>query len=62
MQSFRDFWRGLATAAGLLSAVVSTAAAQTAQLSPANNQSILHLSETAQRDVPRDLLARDARG
>jgi uncharacterized protein len=56
MQSFRYFWRGLATAAGLLSAVVSTAAAQTAQLSPANNQSILHLSETAQRDVPRDLL------
>lgn len=41
---------------GLLLTVVSTATAQTAPLVPVGSQSILHLSETAQRDVPRDLL------
>jgi uncharacterized protein len=56
MRIFRHFWRGSMAAVGLLLAALSTATAQTAALSPASNQSILHLSETAQRDVPRDLL------
>jgi predicted secreted protein len=50
------FWRGTAAGVGLLAAALSTATAQTAPIAPASNQSILHLSETAQRDVPRDLL------
>jgi predicted secreted protein len=50
------FWRGTAAAIGLLAAILSTATAQTGPISPASNQSILHLSETAQRDVPRDLM------
>lgn len=56
MRIFRHFWRGSGVAIGLLMAMVCAATAQTAPLVPASNQSILHLSETAQRDVPRDLL------
>jgi predicted secreted protein len=41
----------------LLLAMLSTATAQSPPLQPApSDQSTLHLSETAQRDVPRDLL------
>jgi predicted secreted protein len=57
MRVFQHFWRGPIAAVGLLLAVVSTATAQSAPLQPApSDQSTLHLSETAQRDVPRDLL------
>ena len=57
MRPFRQFWRGSVGSAGLLLAVVSTAVAQSAPPQPpASDQSTLHLSETAQRDVPRDLL------
>lgn len=57
MGDFRQFWRGSVAVVGLLLAVVATAVAQSAPLQPAaNDQSTLHLSETAQRDVPRDLL------
>ena len=56
MRFFRYFWRGTGVAFGLLIAALSTATAQTAPLVPSNNPSLLHLSETAQRDVPRDLL------
>lgn len=55
MEVFRGFRRCTLVAAVMLLATVSAASAQTAPLAPAN-QSILHLSETAQRDVPRDLL------
>jgi predicted secreted protein len=42
---------------GVLWLALSTAVAQSAPLQPpAGDQSTLHLSETAQRDVPRDLL------
>jgi len=41
---------------GMLCAVMATAAAQTTAPPVASDQSVLHLSETAQRDVPRDLL------
>jgi predicted secreted protein len=43
-------------AAGLLPAMLSTAVAQSAPQSTATDQSTLRLSETARRDVPRDLL------
>jgi predicted secreted protein len=56
MKVFRHFWRGSAIAAGLLAASLSIAVAQTAPLPLPSDQSTLHLSETAQRDVPRDLL------
>jgi predicted secreted protein len=56
MRIFRQFRRGAGAAIGLLLAALSTATAQTAPLAPTSDQSILHLSETAQRDVPRDLL------
>jgi len=57
MRPFRQFWQGSIAAVGLLLAGVSTAAAQSAPLQPpARDQSTLNLSETAQRDVPRDLL------
>ena len=57
MRGFRQFRQGSVAAAGLLLATISTAVAQSAppQLPP-SEQSTLHLSETAQRDVPRDLL------
>lgn len=44
--------------AGLALATLATARAQTSPPAPAvaSDQTILHLSETAQRDVPRDLL------
>jgi predicted secreted protein len=47
---------GAAGAIGLLLAQLSTATAQTTPLPPPGGQSLLHLTETAQRDVPRDLL------
>ncbi len=56
MRVFRHFWHGSALAVGLLLAALSTAVAQTAPLQTSSDQSTLHLSETAQRDVPRDLL------
>lgn len=57
MRAFRRLSRGLVAAVGLLLAGLSTAAAQSAPVQlPPNDQSTLHLSETAQRDVPRDLL------
>ena len=57
MRAFQHFWRGSIAAAGLLLAALSTATAQSAPLTSApSDQSTLHLSETAQRDVPRDLL------
>jgi predicted secreted protein len=57
MRVFRHFGGGWVAGAGLLLAALSTAVAQTAPLQPvASDQSTLHLSETAQRDVPRDLL------
>ena len=56
MRIFWYFARGIGTAFGLLLATLSTATAQTAPLVPASNQSILHLSETVQRDIPRDLM------
>lgn len=57
MRIFQRFWRGLIVAFGLLPITQSTAVAQSAspQLAP-SDQSVLHLSATAQRDVPRDLL------
>jgi predicted secreted protein len=56
MRGFRQLGRA-AGAVGLLLAAVSPAVAQSAPLQlPASDQSTLHLSETAQRDVPRDLL------
>jgi hypothetical protein len=57
MRIFRRFWRGLIVALGLLLMALSTAVAQSAspELAP-SDQSVLHLSETAQRDMPRDLL------
>jgi predicted secreted protein len=56
MQIFRQFWRRMGATIGLLLATLSIATAQTAPVVPTSNRSILHLSETAQRDVPRDLL------
>ena len=57
MRAFPQFWRGSPVAVGLLMATLSAAVAQSAPLQPpASDQSTLHLSETAQRDVPRDLL------
>jgi uncharacterized protein len=57
MWVFRRFWWGSFAAAGVLLAVLSTAVAQSVPLQLAQaDQSTLHLSETAQRDVPRDLL------
>jgi len=57
MRTFRHLWPASIAAAGLLLTALSTAGAQTAPPQPvANEQNTLHLSETAQRDVPRDLL------
>jgi len=57
MRIFRRFCRGSLVAVGWLLAVVSNADAQSVPLLPAvPDQSTLHLSETAQRDVARDLL------
>jgi predicted secreted protein len=57
MRAFQRFLRGSTLSAGLLLAAISTAIAQSAPPQPApSDQSTLHLSETAQRDVPRDLL------
>jgi hypothetical protein len=57
MRIFQRFWRGLIVAFGLLLMTLSTAVAQSAspQLAP-SDQSVLHLSETAQRDMPCDRL------
>jgi predicted secreted protein len=56
MRIYRHFWRQALVAAGLAVAPLCIATAQTATPTPASTPSILHLSETAQRDVPRDLL------
>jgi predicted secreted protein len=57
MRIFRQFLRASSISAGLLLLAISTAVAQSATPQPApDDQSTLHLSETAQRDVPRDLL------
>jgi len=57
MRILRRFWLQPWAAIGLLLTGMSTAVAQSAQLQPpANDQSTLQLSETAQRDVARDLL------
>jgi uncharacterized protein len=57
MRTFQQFRRGLLVVVGLLMATLSAAVAQSAPLQPARSDpSTLHLSETAQRDVPRDLL------
>jgi predicted secreted protein len=56
MRIYQCFFRSAVIASGLLLAAVSTAPAQAAALAEAGNPSILHLSETAQRDVPRDLM------
>ena len=57
MRALRRFWRGVFVAVGLLMATLLTAGAQSAPLlPPPGDRSTLHLSETAQRDVPRDLL------
>lgn len=56
MRVFQHFCRGASFAVTLL-AGLSIALAQTAMPQPVpGDQSFLHLSETAQRDVPRDLL------
>lgn len=57
MRVSRRFLRASSISAGLLLVAISTAVAQSAvpQAAP-SDQSTLHLSETAQRDVPRDLL------
>ena len=57
MPAFQQFRRGSLVVVGLLMATLSAAVAQSAPLQPpASDPSTLHLSETAHRDVPRDLL------
>jgi predicted secreted protein len=57
MRIFPRFSRGLLAVVLLWLATGSNAVAQSAPLQvPTGDQSTLHLSETAQRDVPRDLL------
>lgn len=57
MAVLKRFYRGSIVATAAFLAIVSTATAQTSPpAASAADQSILHLSETAQRDVPRDLL------
>jgi uncharacterized protein len=57
MRIFQRFWWMGMTGAAVLLATISAATAQSAPLQPApGDLSTLHLSETAQRDVPRDLL------
>lgn len=56
MPDFQHFLRGTGLCFALLTGLSSALAQTAAPQSPLSDQSMLRLSETAQRDVPRDLL------